>query len=76
MKLSELIEALKEKKAKHGDVEVTVACDQEMHRDGKPNDDDIRMVEWIDANDDTEISNIMLCDRFTATELSCEFAEQ
>jgi hypothetical protein len=67
MKIKELISILTAYEESHGDLNVTVSCDQETHPEGQPQDDVICTILWQTEKD--EPTNLMICDRFTYGEL-------
>lgn len=66
MKIKDLIEQLQGIETAHGDIEVTISCDQELHPDG-PYDDVICTFMF---EGEPGPNTLMLCDRYTFGELS------
>jgi hypothetical protein len=67
MKISKLISKLEKFRTKHGEIEVSVWCDQENHPEKKPTDKEICTVLW--HGDDDKPHELMICDRFVSNEL-------
>ncbi len=70
MKISDLIKELEDVRSKHGELETSISCDPQNHRDGCSSDDKICITLWYDQNSPDNPTHLMLCDLFTHQELN------